>query len=157
MNTPAHSELEIVLKEEKLANGVFLQLIDRSGILAADRWTVRLLCRFTVKVDESLWSTLDDFPDRQTIMEMIGPELVHEQKKERQFIADSEKDAVINDLICQAEELLPYASSPRFVEALLEKRVKEARMQLAFAPPPASPAADEDDEPADFSHLFTDN
>ncbi len=155
MNTSADPELENVLIEKKLANEICFQLIDRSKILTADRWSVRLLCRFTVKVDESLWSTCDDFPNRQTIKEMIGPELVHEQKKERQFIADNEKDAVISELSNQVEELLPYASTPRFVEALMEKRVKEARMQLAAAPPPVSPAIGEDDEPADFSHLFT--
>ena len=91
---------EKLIKTMDLENNMQLNLYDNSRKLAGDRWLVSLIVRMEILVSET---TLPD--DRQSVdhgedlLAVLGEKVVFEQKRERIFVDESEKEKVLTELI----------------------------------------------------------
>ncbi|MEW6219647.1 MAG: hypothetical protein AB1634_08975 [Thermodesulfobacteriota bacterium] len=149
----------IVVERRELATGVVMELIDQSRPLAGDRWQVTLTCQLRTPVPAGVWEeVVRKEPDLAAcVRAAMGPELSLVVRKTRQFVAASERAAVLAELIRQVEEnILGYLADPNLGVRLFRKeyaRLAE-RCRLELARPVPADAGDDDDGPADFAHLF---
>lgn len=135
-----------ILFEKELPNGMRCSITDQSRVVAADRWLVRIVIDFTSAVSEDLWKKADDLPEKEALRKLIGDRLSFQQVRDRHFIDDAEKATVINDILQQiTTDILPYAENDKFVDALFNKRVEEARRQIEIQQILSEPSDDEDD------------
>lgn len=101
-----------------LENHLRLEFYDHSRKIAADRWFVRVTAKVEIQVDDALAAS-DDLPDvsADEIKEKIGETVVFENKLERNFIEDQEKDAVVENLtdsfVFNARSYLALPEFPR--------------------------------------------
>lgn len=127
---------EKLIKSEKLDNGVELTIYDACRPLIGDRWLVTLIVRAKVAVKEALEADNPTGADMDTVCKALGDEVVFEQKRERNFIDDAEKDAVFQvmyDLF--QESTLKYVAHPDFPRKLI---ANEYRTYLSKQPPQGS-------------------
>jgi len=106
---------EIFIKNVTLENGLILELFDGSKKIAGGRWYVALISRIRIPV-KAEW-----FSDNQLLINIdnaiftLGPEVIFEQKRDRNFIEDKEKENLLKNM---ADELLAgsfsYFSLPQF-------------------------------------------
>lgn len=84
----------------RLDNGLDIHFVDQSRQIAADRWYVCVRVQMSIPI-EKRWFEHHPVDDRefQHIRQTLGDSVLFEQKKERNFISDDEKNAII-DAIC---------------------------------------------------------
>ena len=116
-----------LIKQEVLDNGVTLLLYDASRKIIGDRWLVALVARAVVSVREALRSAEDVNPDDLiSIQHALDDEVFFEQKRERYFIDENEKDNVFNEIL---ESFLSktrlYMSHPEFPARFVHKCFRE--------------------------------
>lgn len=107
---------EALMAQIDLENNLTLKLYDASRQIAGDRWQVTMTAR--INIDFKRLSKLDEIcgaAQAAKIRNALGPVAVFEKKRERNFIAAEEKDAVLKDM---QETFLniaaPYLAKPRF-------------------------------------------
>ncbi|MFZ5775644.1 MAG: hypothetical protein ACOY3Z_09200 [Thermodesulfobacteriota bacterium] len=151
-----------ILAEQKLENGAFLLVEDRSRKIAGDRWLSKVSCRAIIPLAEacdSLPADLDDPALRAEVLARLGQEIVFSLDKERNFVDEKEHPEVLRKMVEDVfANMRAYLATPSFPEKLLRKRYEEARqaclIERQYASLPQS--GDEDDGPADFSSCFRD-
>ena len=120
---------EILIKKIDLNNGLTLEFIDVSRKVAGDRYQVTLKTRVAVPVEEK-WFPEDD-PARLElagIIKKVGSAVEFEQKKERNFVDEKEKLAVLKDMITVAEDFgVRYIGHPDFPRKLILKKYHDER------------------------------
>lgn len=118
---------ESTIKKISLKNGLDLEFIDISRKIAGDRYQVTLLTRVEVPVEEGWFSENNqEIPDIDEIRKKIGNRVIFEQKRERNFIDDQEKEAVIKNIIEVAEDYgIRYLGRTDFPKKLILKRYSE--------------------------------
>jgi len=114
-----------------LENGLMLELYDQSRKLAGDRWLVKLVAKINIPVDclptdEGKLGQVDinDFNAA------CGNYFRYEQRRERNFVDGSQKDAVFHNLMTSfLNGLQRYLSHPDFPRrcALREYRKQQQR------------------------------
>jgi len=112
-----------LIKKIELENGLTLEFIDVSRKVAGDRYLVALQTRVSVPVEPG-WFTGDDpdLPDLADVIAKVGPTVEFEQKKERVFVDESEKPAVLENMIAVAEDFgVRYIGHPEFPKKLILK------------------------------------
>lgn len=113
----------ILIKKIDLENGLTLEFIDVSRKVAGDRYLVALKTRVLVPVD-ARWFSDDDpaIPDLADIIARVGSTVEFEQKKERVFVDEREKPAVLENLMTLAEDYgVRYIGHPEFPKKLILK------------------------------------
>ncbi|MDL1964926.1 MAG: hypothetical protein LWW98_11510, partial [Deltaproteobacteria bacterium] len=115
------------IKTIDLDNGLKLKLFDASRKLVGDRWLVSLIARIEMpindlllKKDESQLLNVDE------VRKVLGEKLLFEQKREKIFIDDKEKDEVMKgmqDLFLSSS--LSYFSHPDFPQKYILKKFNE--------------------------------
>ena len=120
---------ETTIKKISLKNGLDLEFIDVSRKIAGDRYQVALLTRIEVPVEEGWFSENNqEIPDIGDIRKKIGNRVVFEQKRERNFVDDQEKEAVIKNVIEVAEDYgMRYLGHPDFPGKLILKRYNDEK------------------------------
>ena len=118
---------EILIKTIDLANGLELKLLDASRKLVGERWLVSLISRIEIptnnlllKKDGSSSLNLDE------VRKVLGEKLLFEQKREKIFIDEKEKDEVmkgIQDLFLSSS--LSYFSRSDFPKKYILKKFNE--------------------------------
>ena len=111
------------IKKIELDNGLTLEFIDVSRKVAGDRYLVVLQTRVSVPVD-ARWFAEDDptIPDLADIIARVGANVEFEQKKERVFVDEREKAAVLDNLVAVAEDYgVRYIGHPEFPKKLILK------------------------------------
>jgi hypothetical protein len=124
------------MEEQGLPNGMVLCLYDHSQRLAGDRWVVRLQGELRIAVAPEFFSLIkEDDPELlATIRERLGSELVFTLAKERYFIAEEEKNAVMAELLARIREnVLTYLKSSSFPRKLFGKQYEEQKRQILLA------------------------
>jgi hypothetical protein len=114
---------ETLIKKIDLKNGLTLEFIDVSRKVAGDRYFVALKTRVVVPV-EAHWFPEEDKPQPALadILDKLGNTVEFEQKKERVFVAESEKTAVLNDIMAVVEDFgVRYIGHPDFPRKLILK------------------------------------
>jgi len=111
------------IKKIDLENGLTLEFIDVSRKIAGDRYLVALKTRVSVPV-ESRWFADDDptLPNLADIVATVGSTVEFEQKKERVFVDENEKPAVLETILKVAEDYgVRYIGHPEFPKKLIIK------------------------------------
>ena len=90
---------ELLINTIDLENGLKLKLFDRSRKLAGDRWLVSFIARIEILIKDSLLkgdgSSLLNFDEA---VKALGEKLLFEQKRERVYIDEKEKDEVMKKI-----------------------------------------------------------
>ena len=144
------------LYSEEFDNGLGLEILDLSRRVAADRWLVRVEGRVGFAGEEAAAAMRARFPEAEGEVWsrlVSGPLLAW--TGERNFIDEREKDEVrarlVDDFLATARG---YMADPAFPERLVSKRVSELARQIEIERSLAKDDGEDDDGPADFSHLF---
>ncbi len=120
-----------LIKQTKLDNGLTLEMFDLSRQVAGGRWLVSFEARIEVRVKPEYF--VDDSYTRidlEGIQALLGEIVTYRYKKERNFIAESEKDTIFKVLKERfLDTTLCYLSSPNFPRRLILRRYQEALSQ----------------------------
>ena len=88
------------IKSIELSNGLKLDFYDISRKLAGDRWYVGLIARIDIPLIDSLLTNqhLSHY-SAEEIRNTLGESVRFQQKRERHYIDEREKDDLLNDLM----------------------------------------------------------
>jgi hypothetical protein len=104
------------IKSIELSNGLKLDFYDISRKLAGDRWYVGLIARIDIPLIDSLLTNqhLSHYSVEE-IRNTLGESVRFQQKRERHYIDEREKDDLLNDLMDSfIKRTLNYLSLPDF-------------------------------------------
>lgn len=120
---------ENLIKKIELNNGLILEFIDLSSKIAGDRYLVSLKTRVAVPVEDRWFHEKDpDLPGLADIIKKVGPAVAFEQKKDRNFVDEKEKSAVLKDIMAVAEDFgVRYIGHPDFPRKLILKKYNEKK------------------------------
>jgi hypothetical protein len=120
-----------LLRKIDLESGLESEIYDVSRKLAGDRWYVGFIARVEIPI-----TFLAGYPDSpevniEKMKDVLGEAVRFEQKRDRHYVDEKEKDAMLNGLIDDfLASTLPYFSEEDFAKkyALIEykKKLKKA-------------------------------
>ncbi|MEZ4528408.1 MAG: hypothetical protein R2941_21045 [Desulfobacterales bacterium] len=116
---------EKTVKTMELDNGLVLKIMDESKKLVGDRWLVK--CAFQIDVPADCVKKQENGPSPEEIRAALGSAVRFEQKRERNFIGEKEKDAVF-DSLCSffLDTNLSYLAHPEFGTKFILKKYRES-------------------------------
>ena len=119
---------EILIKSIKLENELTIKLFDGSRKIAGDRWFVSMIARAEVPVNiNSFKGGRKSDISIDEIRSALGESVIFEQKFEKNFVDDTEKEKIINR---QKESfisnVMPYISLPQFPQMYILKEFHKA-------------------------------
>ena len=95
-----------------LANGLKVEVWDKSVPIATDTTKVELLIRIEIELRSSYFTKPEYF---ELVRQVLGPEIFFEYNKERSFVNNKKKDAVFQELLdAFKKDSVPYLSKPIF-------------------------------------------
>jgi hypothetical protein len=121
-----------------LGNGLILEIYDYSRKIAGDRWLVKMVAKIDVSIDY-----LTDNPRKSSKLNFQVDELKkffdtcvrYEDKRERNFISEEEKDVVFNDLLMSyLESAQAYLSHPDFPIRYAAREYLKKKQQSTWYP-----------------------
>lgn len=116
------------VKAMELKNNLKLKIYDNSKKMAGDRWLVSLIARIKVPVDATSKLLSDSDIGNEEITELLGSEVLFEQKRERFFIDEKNKESVFNELCDNfVGSTISYLSLPDFPKKFVIMKFKEKK------------------------------
>ena len=122
---------EELIKTIDLENGLELKLFDASRKLAGDRWLVSLIARIEILTNDSLIKE-DASPSLNIdeIRKVLGEKLLFEQKRDKIFIDEKEKDEVMKEIqdsfLSSSLSYLSYSDFPKkYVLKKFNEKIKK--------------------------------
>jgi len=116
----------------KLANGLCLEVWDRSRPVAGDRWQVVLEARMAVPVTAANLPA-ELVPDEAAVGTALGQEVVYCRRDERNFIALGEVADILKEMESRLLELVPsYLGHPDFAPRFLRRKYAEYRAKQSW-------------------------
>ena len=115
------------IKTINLENGLELKLFDASRKLAGDRWLVSLIVRMEIPTSDLLLKK-DGSPSLNVdeVRKVLGEKLLFEQKRERIYIDEKEKDEVLKEIQDSfLSTSLSYLSRSDFPKKYILKKLNE--------------------------------
>ncbi len=121
MTTPSLS------KTIPLANGQSLEILDASRKVAGDAWLVKIIFRMEVAVNDLTFSETGTKKIKPSeIKAALGPSVVLEVIRERNFIHETVKDATAENLVNDyLRHILDYISKADFPEKFVIRKFME--------------------------------
>ena len=118
---------EKLIKTMDLTNGMQLNFYDASKRLAGDRWLISLIIRMEIPVDEvSINDGVSPMERVDEIKKALGEKVMFEQKRERIFVGESEKQTVFEELYnFFIDSVLGYLSNNAFPKRYVLKKYRE--------------------------------
>ncbi|MBW1724635.1 MAG: hypothetical protein JRJ33_04535 [Deltaproteobacteria bacterium] len=119
---------EKLIKTMDLENGMQLNFYDASRKIAGDRWLISLVVRMEIPVTEVLIKV----PGQSTesvneIVNVLGENVLFEQKRERNFIDETKKTEMFKELYDNfVNSTFVYLSNEAFPRKYITKKYKEA-------------------------------
>lgn len=107
---------QTLIKTMELSNGLKLDFYDISRKLAGDRWYVGMIARIDIPLTDSLLTNqqLSNYSVEE-IRNALGESVRFQQKRERHYIDEREKDALLHGLMDSfIKSSLNYLSHPDF-------------------------------------------
>lgn len=151
---------EKLIEQKQLASGMVLSVYDRSKKVAGDRFFVKVECEVALPVQADFFGKRNENDPElfEKIKQKIGETILFLISKERNFIAETDKDAAVSELIDQvSSNMFAYLDNPVFAQKLLAHKYKETKKDvLAKQAVHYKEEPEEDDGPADFSACFID-
>ncbi len=130
---------ERLIETVALGNGLTLKIFEASRPIAADRWHILLIARVEVPLDRiDFGNKASTCPDREELGRIIGNGVAFEQRQERNFVDQEEKEAVLKSLSTSlTASIAGYLSHPDFAARLALKeyiRRKNQHGMKSFQP-----------------------
>jgi hypothetical protein len=118
---------EKLIKTMELKNGMKLNFYDASRRLAGDRWLISLIIRMEIPVVEALITDEGKSMDSVgEIKKVLGEKVLFEQKRERIFVRESEKQTVFEEVYnFFIDSVLGYLSNNAFPKRYVLKKYRE--------------------------------
>jgi hypothetical protein len=115
------------IKTMDLKNGMQLKFYDNSKKLAGDRWLISLIVRMEIPVAEVSINDEGKSMERvDEIKKILGEKVLFEQKRERIFVGESEKQTVFEELYdFFIDSVLGYLSNKAFPKRYVLKKYRE--------------------------------
>ena len=148
------------IADKKIRDGISITYYDRSREIAGDRWLVELVGEMEVPVSETFWAAVreSDGDLLDCVRKEIGNRIHFSVSRVRNFVDQEEKQTVLDEMVRRFEEnIMHYLDSPDFSQKLFVKNFNEARekcLSEEYRTPKPDQPEDENQGPADFSHLF---
>ncbi len=121
------------VKAMELGNNLKLKIYDNSKKMAGDRWLISLIARINIPVDATFKLLSDSESGKEEIGRLLGSEVIFEQKRERFFIDEKNKESVFNEL-CESfvNNTIGYLSHPDFPKKFVIMTLKEKKKKAAL-------------------------
>lgn len=116
----------LLLRKIDLKSGLELEIYDISRKLAGDRWYVGFIARIEIPI--TFLADPADSPevDIEKMQDVLGETVRFEQKRDRHYIDEKEKDALLNGLIDDfLASTLTYFSEKNFAKKYALKAYKK--------------------------------
>jgi hypothetical protein len=125
---------EKLIKTIELKNGMTLNFYDASRRLAGDRWLISLIVRMEIPVVEALMSDEGKSMDSvDEIKKILGEKVLFEQKRDRIFVRESEKQTVFEEVYnLFIDSVLGYLSNNVFPKRYVLKKYREKVEQKSW-------------------------
>ena len=114
-------------KKVELENNQILFISDLSRKIAADAYVVIMQARIDIKIEKELFvETLPSEFKFQDILATLGDTVVYEYKIERNFIMETDRQAVFETLVQTfLDNLGQYVANPKFPGKFVLKEYKD--------------------------------
>ena len=125
---------QTLIKTMELSNGLKLDFYDISRKLAGDRWYVGMIARIDIPLTDSLLTNqqLSNYSVEE-IRNALGEAVRFQQKRERHYIDEREKDDLLKDLMDSfIKRTLNYLSLPDFPGKYILKEFQTYRKQKTW-------------------------
>lgn len=121
------------VKAVELGNNLKLKIYDSSKKMAGDRWLVSLTARIKIPVDPNSKLFSGSEYSKEEIDRLLGSEVLFEQKRERFFIDEKNKESVFNQL-CDSfiDNTISYLSHPDFPKKFAIMKLKEKKKKASL-------------------------
>ena len=118
---------EKLIQTVELKNRMKLIIYDCSRKLAGDRWLVKLIARMEIPVSGVLFHSASQLTETvNEIKNALGEKVFFEQKRERYFIDETEKETIFKELYDNfMKSTLDYLSNDAFPEKYVLKKFRE--------------------------------
>jgi hypothetical protein len=104
-----------LMRKIDLESGLELEIYDVSRKLAGDRWYVGFIARIEIPITFLAGDAEPPEVGIEKLQEVLGETVRFEQKRDRHFINEKEKDALLNGLMDDfLARTLPYFSEKDF-------------------------------------------
>ncbi len=125
---------EILVKTIDLKNSIKLKIYDGSKKIASDRWRVSLIVRLEIPIDKLSFNNGNrSNASIDEIKEVLGEKVLFEQKSERSFVDDIEKEDTFKILFDSfLSSSLSYFSHSDFPKRLVLRKYKETMDKKAL-------------------------
>ena len=119
---------EKLIETMDLENGMQLNFYDASRKIAGDRWLISLIVRMEIPITEVLIKDPGQSTERvNEIANVLGKNVLFEQKRERNFIDDTKKTEVFKELYDSfVNSTFVYLSNKAFPRKYITKKFREA-------------------------------
>ena len=115
-----------LLRRIDLEIGLELEIYDVSRKLAGDRWYVGFIARIEIPIPFLAGHADSPEVNIEKMKDVLGETVRFEQKRDRHYIAEKEKDALLNGLIDDfLVSTLPYFSEKDFAKNYVLKSYKK--------------------------------
>ena len=125
---------QTLIKTIELSNGLKLDFYDLSRKLAGDRWYVGMIAQIDIQLIDSLLTNqhLSHYSVEE-IRNTLGESVRFQQKRERHYIDEQEKDDLLNDLMDSfIKRTLNYLSLPDFPGKYILKEFQTYRKRKTW-------------------------
>jgi len=118
---------ETLIETIKLKNRMQLDIYDGSKKLAGDRWLIKLIARMEIPVSEAfLYNGSQSMETVNEIKNVLGEKVFFEQKRERIFIDETEKETIFKELYDNfMSNTVQYLSNDAFPKKYILKKYRE--------------------------------
>ena len=111
----------------ELENGMRLNIYDCSKRMAGDRWLVSLIVRMEIPVMKVLTHDGHQLPEVvNEVVNLLGESVLFEQKRERIFVDEGQKEAILQELLDMfLSSTIGYLSDEKFPRQYVLKKYRE--------------------------------
>ena len=129
---------EKLIKTIVLGNGLILEIYDHSRQVAGGRWLVKMVAKVDIAIDYLINNTRGSSKLNLQIDELrkfFDASIRYEQKRERNFISEKEKDIVFDDLLTSfLKSSQAYLSHPDFPIRYAVREYSKKKQQSTWYP-----------------------
>jgi hypothetical protein len=125
-----------LLREIDLESGLKLEIYNVSRKLAGDRWYVGFMARIEIPLAFLAEHADSSEIDLKKMKEALGETIRFEQKRDRHYIDEKEKDTFLDDLIDDfLTSTLPYFSNKEFAKKVVFNAYKKQLEKASWYKP----------------------